>query len=698
MVEETEPDWALLYLPTLDYAAQREGPESAAHGTALEEFRAQLERLADFAQRRNAAFTVAGDYAIHAVDAPPAFPNAVLRAQGFFNVRPVAGRAYPDFYTSRAFAMCDHEIAHVYVRDPADVPAVSAALEATGAYESCTPRTDQDWAHPSAGELLLVAKKGSWCAYPWWTDRREAPDWATHVDIHNKPGYDPCELFFGGFFPPRTCQDPARVKGTHGRACETAWASTASVSLVGLSWWLIDPHLEGADEYPGGVVLRDNAGTVLRVSLGPDDEDCRPYYVASREDWVVKALVAAEDRRFFEHSGVNLPSVVRAAFQNVTSLRRVSGASTITMQATRLIHPHPRTLAWKYVEAFRAMQTERAHDKLWIISQYLNRAPFGSNLVGVEAAAQGWFGKRAKDLGIGEAALLAGMVQCPTRFRPDRHLDRALARRAYVLGRMRALGVITPEQYEGAAASVPEIRRAPRPFAEPFFCDWAAARVARAGIVGGDFATTLDADVQARATTLVNRAAANGYSAAAVVMRVDTAAVLALACSGDYFSPKAGQVNTALSPRPAGSTLKPFLTAAAMDCGFVTPEERLADVPKAYHGYTPANFSATHRGSVKLADALVLSLNLPFVQLLQRLGVPRFGSILRALGCRHLGGPDATFGLGLAIGNAEVSLVELVGAYGCLARGGTWLEPCALAREVEAQKGVAPPRVFSPGA
>ena len=477
-----------------------------------------------------------------------------------------------------------------------------------------------------------------------------------------------------------------------------AVTAVLGAAAFGLSWWLIDPHLEDADAYPGGAVLRDNAGNVLRVSLGPGDVDCRPYYAASRDDWVVKALVASEDRRFFSHSGVNVPSVVRAVFQNITSLRRVSGASTITMQATRLFHPHPRTLAWKYVEAFRAMQTERAHDKLWIISQYLNRAPFGSNLVGVEAAAQGWFGKRAQDLGIGEAALLAGMVQCPSRFRPDRHLDRAIQRRAYVLGRMRALGMITDAQHDGAASSVPAILRAPRPFAEPFFCDWAAARVARAGLVGGDFATTLDADIQARAKTLVNRAAANGYSAAAVVMRVDTAAVLALACSGDYFSPDAGQVNTALAPRPAGSTLKPLLAAAAMDCGFVTPEERLADVPKAYHGYNPANFDATHRGAVKLSDALVLSLNLPFVQLLQRLGVPRFASVLRALGCRHLGGQDEKLGLGLAIGNAEVSLVELVGAYGCIARCGTWLEPCALAREVEAQKGETPPRVFSPGA
>ena len=133
-----------------------------------------------------------------------------------------------------------------------------------------------------------------------------------------------------------------------------AGAAVCGAVAFGVSWWLIDPHLEGADEYPGGVVLRDNAGTVLRVSLGPEDVDCRPYYVASENDWIVKALVAAEDRRFFEHAGVNLPSVVRATFQNITSLRRVSGASTITMQATRLICPHPRTLAWKYVEAFRA--------------------------------------------------------------------------------------------------------------------------------------------------------------------------------------------------------------------------------------------------------------------------------------------------------------------------------------------------------
>lgn len=483
------------------------------------------------------------------------------------------------------------------------------------------------------------------------------------------------------------------------RAAVAGGSLLAAGALVfAVSWLAIDPRLDAAEVYPGGTVLRDGAGRVLRVSLGPSDVDCRPDYVASTDDWIVKALVASEDRRFFRHWGVNVPSVLRACVQNITHLRRISGASTITMQAARLMVPHPRTLAWKYVEAFRALQIERRHDKLWIVSQYLNRAPFGSNLVGIEAAANGWFGKRAHDLGIGEAALLAGMVQGPSRFRPDRHFERALKRREYVLGRMRACGMIDARQYEGARKVLPRIQRGPRPFAEPFFCDWAMRHVARRGRTGGDFRTTLDADIQARAKRVVETAASGGHAAAAVVMRVQTGEFLALACSGDYFSPDAGQVNVASAPRPAGSTLKPFLTARALDLGLVTPEERLSDVPRAYRGYNPQNFDATHRGTVTAADALVLSLNLPFVQLLERVGVGNFGTTLRALGCRSMEAADASFGLGMAIGNVHVSLVELVGAYGCLARGGVHLPPCALQCEVEEQKGRTGARIFSEGA
>ena len=162
--------------------------------------------------------------------------------------------------------------------------------------------------------------------------------------------------------------------------------------------------------------------------------DCRPYYTADRSDWIVKALVASEDGTFWTHGGVRPLSALRAAFQNVFSGRRVSGASTITMQAVRLIAPHPKSLWWKWKEAVLAVKMERCKSKEWIVTQYLNRAPFGANFVGVEAAAQGWFGKGAKELGLGEAALLAGMVQAPSRYRPDRHYDRAIARRDYEAG------------------------------------------------------------------------------------------------------------------------------------------------------------------------------------------------------------------------------------------------------------------------
>lgn len=231
LMEMDEPDVAFLYLPTLDYEAQRHGPGSAADRAALMEFSRQLERVAAFAERRGAALTVFGDYAIAPADLPPAHPNAALRKAGLFRVRPVGCRTYPDFNASRAFAMCDHEIAHVYVRVPDDVAKVERLLRETGDYETVEVRGGQPWAHENAGEIMLVAKRGSWCAYPWWTNPGEAPDYATHVDIHNKPGYDPCELFFGGLFPPGTCQDSSRVKGTHGRSSTVAWASTdASLS------------------------------------------------------------------------------------------------------------------------------------------------------------------------------------------------------------------------------------------------------------------------------------------------------------------------------------------------------------------------------------------------------------------------------------------------------------------------------------
>ena len=449
-----------------------------------------------------------------------------------------------------------------------------------------------------------------------------------------------------------------------------AAGTLSAIVFAALSWTFIDWTDEGADKYAGGVILRDDAGNVLRVSLGEGDTDCRPFYVASRDDWIVKALVASEDGSFWSHHGVRPLSILRAACQNVFNGRRISGASTITMQAVRLIRPHPKTLWWKWKEAMMALKMERTKSKEWILSQYLNRAPYGSNLVGIEAAAQGWFGKGAKSLGLGEAAMLAGMVQAPSRFRPDRGYEKALKRRDYVLGRMQELGLATAAQVEGAKSVRPVICRAPRPFRCPYFCDWVMRSLGERA--AGDVRTALNADVQLICENAVDAAAAKGgASVATVVMRVDTGEVVALACSGDYLGGADGQVNTALAPRPAGSTLKPFLTALGIEKGFVTPETRLADVPTAFKGYRPSNFDTKYRGDVTVRDALIQSLNIPFVRLLNRLGVESFGQQLRTLGFRNLGASDEAYGLGMAIGNVEVTLMELVSAYAVLARYGT---------------------------
>ena len=441
---------------------------------------------------------------------------------------------------------------------------------------------------------------------------------------------------------------------------------------LGVSYCAIDWREEFAGIFPGGIVLRDRAGDVLRVSLGHGDVDCRPYYRAAPDDWIVKAIVASEDGEFWHHHGVRPLSVLRALCQNLYYRRRISGASTISMQTVRLIEPHRRSYSQKWIEAFKALKMERRKDKLWILSQYLNRAPFGSNFVGIEAAANGWFGKSAKVLGLGEAAMLAGMVQAPSRFRPDRGYARAIKRRDYVLGRMLELGMISEEQLRGAQSVMPQICRAPRPFKYPYYCDYYLKEVlgkdGKGQSQSGDYITPLDADVQFVCDETLNAAAsAAGYSLAVAVMKVDNGEVIALSCSGDYFAADAGQVNTALAPRPAGSTLKPLLAAQALDLGLVGEEETLKDEPCVFDGYAPTNFDGKYRGEVSLRNSLILSLNIPFVEIVRRVGVDCFAEKLRRLDFRHVVPPYERYGLGIAIGNCEVTLVELAGAYRQLA-------------------------------
>jgi len=228
---DSAPDLCFTYLPVLDYDLQRYGTAHARSRAALGRALDQLAVLKACAGTHGYDLLIFGDYAMTDVAAGPVFPNLALRRQGLLNVRRIGKMAYFDPHTSPAFVIADHEIGQVHVRAETDVPRVRSTLESVPGIDRVLDRNQQarlGAAHPNAGQLTIVAEPGNWMAYPWWQDAAEAPDYAAHVDIHNKPGYDPCELLWG--WPPgAVSRNPGRIRGTHGRTGpgrEVAWAST----------------------------------------------------------------------------------------------------------------------------------------------------------------------------------------------------------------------------------------------------------------------------------------------------------------------------------------------------------------------------------------------------------------------------------------------------------------------------------------
>ena len=231
---ELAPDLCLTYLPTMDYDLQRKNPAgNRACRRSREKADHQLAGLVRSAMEREYEVVIYGDYHIAPVNGA-VLPNLALRSAGLMKVRSVKGMAYPDFYAGKAFAVVDHEIAHVYISNMDDAPRVKETLSGLSGVDKVLDRAamaEMHVNHENSGELLMVAEPGKWFAYPWWAEKHGAPDFAGHVDIHNKPGYDPCELFFG--WPPGTVsQNTGRIRGSHGRTGtgrEVMWAASFSI-------------------------------------------------------------------------------------------------------------------------------------------------------------------------------------------------------------------------------------------------------------------------------------------------------------------------------------------------------------------------------------------------------------------------------------------------------------------------------------
>ena len=394
-----------------------------------------------------------------------------------------------------------------------------------------------------------------------------------------------------------------------------------------------------------------------------------PVHVEDVSPLYLDALLTYEDRWFFQHPGVNPLALGRAAWQNLSGGRVLSGGSTLSMQVARLLDPHERTLPGKLRQLWRTAQLEWHLSKPQILELYLNRAPFGGTLQGVAAASWAYLGKSPQQLTRSEAALLAVLPQAPSRLRPDRHPQRAQVARDKVLRRL-AEYQVWPQPAVDEALEEP-LLLAPR--LEPSLAPLLARRLNRPGSPPL-IRTMIDASLQRRLEDLLlgwRARLPDHTSAAIVVVETENMAVRAYLGSVDINDARRfGHVDMITAMRSPGSTLKPFLYGMAMDAGLIHSESLLQDVPRRYGDYRPGNFSMGFSGPVSASAALVTSLNLPAVQLLEAYGPKRFAADMRNGGVPLSLPALAEPNLALILGGAGSRLEDLVSGYSALAREG----------------------------
>ncbi|MDX3904215.1 MAG: penicillin-binding protein 1C [Pigmentiphaga sp.] len=461
------------------------------------------------------------------------------------------------------------------------------------------------------------------------------------------------------------------------------WLIAATLAGAVAAGWLADrlwplPPL-AYGQADGGLVVVAADGSPLRAYPSEDGVWRYPATPEQVSPRYVETLLTYEDRWFYWHPGINPAALARAAWQWAVSGRIVSGGSTLTMQVARMVDPAlrqaPRSVAAKLRQMARALQLEWHLSKRDILTLYLNHAPMGGIVEGVEMASRAYLGKPARELSHAEAALLTALPQAPSRLRPDRAPEAARAARDKVLDRMVALGkwrVATAADARIEPVVAQSLRgrwlaplAAERLRQRPPSADGTGRRLVRSTI-DAEWQSIVENMLLDRVDTLPPR-----VSMAVLVMDNDSLEARVYAGSADFSDPRrAAHVDMVKGVRSPGSTLKPFLYAMALDDGMIHSESLLVDAPQTFGGYRPGNFQAAFSGAVSVSEALQRSLNVPAVDLLDRLGPARFASALRAGGMRLRIPAGAPPNLSLILGGAGTTLEELVGAYRALARGG----------------------------
>ncbi len=460
----------------------------------------------------------------------------------------------------------------------------------------------------------------------------------------------------------------------------------------------------------GATLVLDRNGRLLYSAPDPFGAQRRSIPLSQMSPALIQATIAVEDAGFYDNPGIDLRGIARAIWLNLQQGRIVAGGSTITQQLARsfLIDPslaQERSLERKAREIALALKLTAALSKDEILELYLNQTYYGAMSYGVEAAAQRFFGKPARDLDLAEAALIAGLPQAPSRYDPFVNPDAARARQRDVLAAMVRAGFITPAEAESAAGEPLQFRSncvtpgcLPRaPHFVFFVLERLAAElgpdaVARGGLT---ITTTLDLGLQEAAERALRRqiaALANPYdgspdrrarNGAVVVLDPRDGAILAMVGSPDFTNDAIqGQVNAALALRQPGSAIKPLTYAAALERGW-TPATTILDVPTAFTDadgrvYAPQNYDRAFHGPLSLREALATSSNVAAVRTLDFIGIPALLEMASRLGITSFGDNPGRFGLALTLGGGEVTLLELTGAYAAFANGGMRVTPYAI--------------------
>jgi len=451
---------------------------------------------------------------------------------------------------------------------------------------------------------------------------------------------------------------------------------------------LPSPKAIGHINYAQSSHLYDRNGKLLYEIYRDVNRTAIPF--KDIPQYVIDATISIEDRQFYHHQGVSLVGGILRALKDTLTTNELQGGSTITQQLvkTALLTPE-RTIERKLKEIVLAVWTEQLYSKQEILELYLNQVPYGGSAYGIEEASKVYFGKPAKELSLGEAALLAGLPKAPSLFSPFIDPDLARRRRDQVLGEMLKNNAITNEQYEKTIQEELAFLPPTTNIKSPHFVmyvknmledEYGSKQVEEAGF---RVTTTLDLSIQREVERILQEelakiASMNATNGGVIVMDPKTGEILAMVGSVDYFKDQYGAFNVTTAPRQPGSTLKPMLYAMALENGF-TAASIIDDSPIVFQfqggpSYIPVNYDRSYHGKVPIRYALGNSYNIPAVKVLNQLGVSNFVTFAESMGI-DTWNDSSRFGLSLALGGGEVTLMDLVQVYGVFANGGTRVEP-----------------------